>query len=157
MTTLTIRVQSGDFDAASEEEALTRGRTDIGAVVCFTGLCRDEDGALAALELEHYPGMAEDEIGRVAADALSRWPLIGLTVIHRFGVIRPGQRIVLVVAAARHRGEAFAAAEFMMDYLKTRAPFWKKERRVDGADGGWVAARSEDETAAARWRQGVGR
>lgn len=157
MTTPTIRVQSGDFDAASEEEALTRGRTDIGAVVCFTGLCRDEDGALAALELEHYPGMAEDEIGRVAADALSRWPLIGLTVIHRFGVIRPGQRIVLVVAAARHRGEAFAAAEFMMDYLKTRAPFWKKERRVDGADGGWVAARSEDETAAARWRQGVGR
>jgi molybdopterin synthase catalytic subunit len=119
-------------------------------VVAFTGLCRD-DGALAALELEHYPGMAEEEMVRVAQDALARWPLVGLTVIHRFGVIRPGERIVLVIAAARHRGEAFAAAEFMMDYLKTRAPFWKKERLIDGTDGGWVAAKTEDAAAAARW------
>ncbi|GLI93230.1 molybdenum cofactor biosynthesis protein MoaE [Methylocystis echinoides] len=147
----TIRVQAADFDAAQEEALLTQGRRDVGALVAFTGLCRDDDGALAALELEHYPGMAEEEIGRVARDALARWPLTGLTVIHRHGLIRPGERIVLVVAAARHRGEAFAAAEFMMDYLKTRAPFWKKERRVDGTDGGWVAAKDADDSAAARW------
>jgi molybdopterin synthase catalytic subunit len=146
-----VRVQSEDFDPAAEEAPLTHGRRDIGAVVAFTGLCRDDDGSLAALELEHYPGMAEEEMVRVAQDALARWPLVGLTVIHRFGVIRPGERIVLVIAAARHRGEAFAAAEFMMDYLKTRAPFWKKERRIDGTDGGWVAAKTEDAAAAARW------
>ncbi len=151
MATPTVRVQAGDFDSAREEALLMQGRRDIGAVVTFTGLCRDEDGSLAALELEHYPGMAEEEISRVAQEALSRWPLDGLTVIHRHGLIRPGERIVLVVAAARHRGEAFAAAEFMMDYLKTRAPFWKKERRADGADGAWVAAKSEDDAAAARW------
>lgn len=152
--TPTIRVQPGDFDPAEEEAILTRGRRDVGAVVSFTGLCRDEDGTLAALELEHYPGMAEEEIGRVAREALSRWPLAGLTVIHRHGLIRPGERIVLVVAAARHRGEAFAAAEFLMDYLKTRAPFWKKERRADGADGGWVMAKDADDAAAARWEAG---
>ncbi|CAJ0863070.1 molybdopterin synthase catalytic subunit [freshwater sediment metagenome] len=149
----TVRVQERDFDPAQEEALLTRGRRDVGAVVTFTGLCRDEDGALAALELEHYPGMAEEEIGRVAREALSRWPLLGLTVIHRHGLIRPGERIVLVVAAARHRGEAFAAAEFLMDYLKTRAPFWKRERRADGADGGWVAAKEGDDAAAARWEK----
>lgn len=149
--TPTIRVQADDFDSAREEALLTEGRRDVGAVVAFTGLCRDEDGTLEALELEHYPGMAEEEIGRVAGEALSRWPLVGLTIIHRHGVIRPGERIVLVIAAARHRGEAFAAAEFLMDYLKTRAPFWKKERRVDGGEGGWVAAKSEDDVAAARW------
>lgn len=148
----TIRVQAEDFDPAHEERLLTQGRCDVGAVVSFTGLCRDEDGTLAALELEHYPGMAEDEISRVAQEALARWPLVGLTIIHRHGVIRPGERIVLVIAAARHRGEAFAAAEFLMDYLKTRAPFWKKERRRDGADGGWVAAKSDDDDAAARWQ-----
>ncbi|MBU6527179.1 molybdenum cofactor biosynthesis protein MoaE [Methylocystis sp. MJC1] len=149
----TIRVQAEDFDAAAEEALLTAGRRDVGAVVAFTGLCRDEDGTLAALELEHYPGMAEEEIRRVAGEALSRWPLVGLTIIHRHGVIRPGERIVLVIAAARHRGEAFAAAEFLMDYLKTRAPFWKKERRVDGAEGGWVAAKTEDDAAALRWER----
>ncbi len=151
MATPTVRVQAVDFDPAREEALLTQGRRDVGAVVTFTGLCRDEDGSLAALELEHYPGMAEAEISRVAEEALSRWPLVGLTVIHRHGLIHPGERIVLVVAAARHRGEAFAAAEFMMDYLKTRAPFWKKERRVDGANGDWVAAKTEDDAAAARW------
>lgn len=154
-TTPTIRVQAADFDPAREEALLTQGRRDVGAVVSFTGLCRDEDGALEALELEHYPGMAEEEIARVARDALSRWPLVGLTVIHRHGLIRPGERIVLVVAAARHRGEAFAAAEFLMDYLKTRAPFWKKERRADGRSGGWVAARDADDAAAARWETGA--
>jgi molybdopterin synthase catalytic subunit len=147
----TVRVQPEEFDPAREEALLTSGRRDIGALVSFTGLCRDEDGALAALELEHYPGMAEEEIGRVAREALSRWPLLGLTVIHRFGPIRPGERIVLVLAAARHRGEAFAAAEFLMDYLKTRAPFWKKEHLSDGSSGGWVAAKSEDDAAAGRW------
>ncbi|MCC3244066.1 molybdenum cofactor biosynthesis protein MoaE [Methylocystis sp. WRRC1] len=153
MVAPTVRVQREDFDVAREEGLLTEGRRDIGAVVAFTGLCRDENGSLTALELEHYPGMAEEEIGRVANEALSRWPLAGLTVIHRYGVIRPGERIVLVVSAGRHRSEAFAAAEFMMDYLKTRAPFWKKERRVDGADGGWVEARTEDDAAAARWEK----
>ncbi len=151
-TAPTVRVQAEDFDAAREEARLTQGRRDIGALVSFTGLCRDEDGALDALELEHYPGMAEAEIARVAAEALARWPLQGLTVIHRFGTIQPGERIVLVIAAARHRGEAFAAAEFLMDYLKTRAPFWKKERRVDGGTGDWVAAKTEDDAAARRWR-----
>lgn len=148
----TVRVQMGEFDAAREESLLTQQRSDIGALVSFTGLCRDEGGALAALELEHYPGMAEAEIARVAAEALERWPLQGLTVIHRFGTIKPGERIVLVIAAARHRAEAFAAAEFLMDYLKTRAPFWKKERRVDGGTGEWVAAKAEDDAAAGRWR-----
>ncbi|PPD42495.1 MAG: molybdopterin synthase catalytic subunit [Methylocystis sp.] len=149
----TIRVQAEDFDAGCEEALLTQGRRDVGALVTFTGLCRDEEGTLAALELEHYPGMAEEEIGRVAQEALARWPLVGLTIIHRYGVIRPGERIVLVSAAARHRGEAFAAAEFLMDYLKTRAPFWKKERRVDRADAGWVAAKAVDDEAAARWEK----
>lgn len=150
----TVRVQAEDFDAAREEALLTKGRGDIGALVAFTGLCRDEGGALAALELEHYPGMAEVEIARVAGEATARWPLQGLTIIHRFGVIRPGERIVLVMTAARGRRDAFAAAEFMMDYLKTRAPFWKKERRADGSDGGWVAATAEDDAAAGRWKAG---
>jgi molybdopterin synthase catalytic subunit len=148
-----VRVQAEPFDAAAEEAALAAGRTDVGAVVAFTGYCRDENGALEALELEHYPGMAEEEIARVAHEALARWPLLGLTVIHRYGLIRPGEKIVLVICAARRRAEAFAAAEFLMDYLKTRAPFWKKERRAGGADGGWVAAKAEDDAAAQRWRE----
>jgi molybdopterin synthase catalytic subunit len=148
----TIRVQRDDFDLAREAERLGEGCADIGAVVTFTGLCRDEQGQLAALELEHYPGMAEEEIGRVTQDALARWPLLGLTVIHRFGVIRPGERIVLVATAATHRGAAFAAAEFLMDFLKTRAPFWKKEHLSDGGSGDWVAAKDADEEAAGRWR-----
>jgi molybdopterin synthase catalytic subunit len=147
----TVRVQSEPFDVGLEIACLEKDRRDIGAIVAFTGICRDEDGALAALELEHYPGMAEAEIARVAAKALERWPLQGLTAIHRHGVIRPGEKIVLVVTAARHRGEAFAAAEFMMDYLKTGAPFWKKERRADGTAGSWVEAKDADDAAAARW------
>jgi len=146
-----VRVQAGDFDVAAEIAALTAGRTDIGAVVTFTGLCRDEAGRLAALELEHYPGMAEAEIARVASEAMARWPLQGLTAIHRHGRIEPGQNIVLVVAASSHRQAAFEAANFLMDYLKSRAPFWKKEHRADGSEGGWVEAKEADDHAAARW------
>jgi molybdopterin synthase catalytic subunit len=148
---IVIRVQREDFDPAGEVERLVAGSSNIGAVVTFTGLCRDEQGTLAALELEHYPGMAEDEIGRVTAQALARWPLLGLTVIHRFGVIRPGERIVLVATVATHRGPAFAAAEFLMDFLKTRAPFWKKTHPAQGSAGNWVAANEADDEAAERW------
>lgn len=147
-----VSVQREDFDAAAESERLTAGRRDVGAVVTFTGLCRDEGGALEALELEHYPGMAEEEIARVVAEAKSRWPLLGLRVIHRFGKIAPGEQIVLVVAASSHRVAAFAAADFLMDYLKSRAPFWKKEHRIDGSAGDWVAAKDEDEAALERWK-----
>ncbi len=147
----TIRVQASDFDPAAETERLVDGRTDIGAVVTFSGLCRDEAGALAALEVEHYPGMAESELAGVACDAEARWPLLGLVVIHRHGRIMPGERIVFVAAAAAHRDAAFAAADFLMDYLKTRAPFWKRERHPDGSVGAWVAAKATDEVAADRW------
>ncbi len=149
--TTTIRIQAGDFDAAAEARKLTDGRRDIGAVVTFAGLCRDEGGSLAALELEHYPQMAEEEIARVAARARARWPLAGVTVIHRHGKVAPGAQIVLVVTASAHRTAAFEAAEFLMDYLKTRAPFWKKEHRADGSEGGWVEARDADDRAAERW------
>ncbi|TPI19395.1 molybdenum cofactor biosynthesis protein MoaE [Mesorhizobium sp. B4-1-1] len=148
-----IRIQREDFDVAAEIAGLTGGRADIGAVVSFSGLCRDEQGALSALELEHYPGMAEAEIGRIAAQALERWPLQGLTVIHRHGKIAPGENIVLVVAASSHREAAFEAANFLMDYLKSRAPFWKKEHLADGTQGGWVEAKEADDHAADRWKK----
>lgn len=146
-----IAVQAGDFDPAAEIEALTRGRPDAGAVVSFVGLCRDEGGRLAALELEHYPGMAEGEIGRVVAEAAARWPLIGATVIHRHGAVRPGERIVLVATASTHREAAFSAAHYVMDFLKTSAPFWKREHLVDGSVGAWVDAKASDEAARAAW------
>lgn len=146
-----VRIQREDFDAAAEVAALTRGRTDIGAVVTFTGLCRAEGGKLAALELEHYPGMAEDEISRVVIEAQARWPLQGVIAIHRYGKIAPGENIVLVVTASSHRAAAFEAAEFLMDYLKTRAPFWKKEHNADGTSGAWVEAKDDDDRAAERW------
>ena len=149
---MAVRVQSEPFDAAAEASALTAGRADVGAVVTFVGLCRDEGGTLAALELEHYPGMAEEEISRVVAEAQARWPLMGATAIHRYGKIAPGEDIVLVVTASAHRVAAFAAAEFLMDYLKTRAPFWKKEHRKDGTSGDWVAAKDADDAAADRWK-----
>jgi molybdopterin synthase catalytic subunit len=149
-----IRIQREAFDLAEEQRRLTAGRTDIGAVVAFSGLCRDERGALAALELEHYPGMAEEEIGRIAREAQARWPLLALTIVHRYGSIKPGEPIVLVLAASEHRQAAFEAASFLMDYLKTRAPFWKKERRAEGDEGEWVKAREEDDAAAAKWRAG---
>ncbi len=149
--TRTIRIQPEPFDAAAETAALTAGRADIGALVAFTGLCRDEGGRLAALELEHYSGMAEAEIDRIAEQAESRWPLLGLTVIHRFGRISPGEEIVLVLAASAHRMAAFEAASFMMDYLKTQAPFWKREHLKDGTTGAWVEAKDTDDQAAERW------
>jgi len=147
----TIRLQSSDFDAAAEAAVLTRGRTDIGAVVTFSGICRSsEAGApVAAMTLEHYPGMAEAEIARYVEEAETRWPLLGVTIVHRYGRLVPGDNIVLVVTAASHRGDAFAAAEFLMDYLKTRAPFWKREERPDGTV--WVDAKSTDAAAADRW------
>ncbi|KRE02192.1 molybdopterin synthase catalytic subunit [Bosea sp. Root381] len=149
--TPTIRIQRENFDLATEVAALSAGRRDIGAVVSFTGLCRDEGGTLRALELEHYPGMAEAEIARVAIEAATRWPLTGLTAIHRFGLVEPGEQIVLVIATSTHRRAAFEAADFMMDYLKTRAPFWKREHLADGTTGGWVEAKQEDDDAALRW------
>jgi molybdopterin synthase catalytic subunit len=149
--TPTIHVQRQDFDVADEIAAVTAGRSDVGAVVTFTGVCRDENGRLAALELEHYAGMAEAEIARVAEEAGERWPLQGVTVIHRFGTIAPGENIVVVVTASAHRGAAFAAAEFLMDYLKTRAPFWKREHLADGSRGEWVEATAADDEATGRW------
>ena len=146
-----VRIQAEDFDIAGEISAMTSGRSDIGAVVSFTGLCRDEGGRLAALELEHYPGMAEAEIRRIALEATGRWPLSGLTVIHRHGRIAPGSNIVLVVAASPHRQAAFDAAAFVMDFLKTRAPFWKKEHPVQGSEGAWVNATDADDAATQRW------
>ncbi len=149
---LIFRVQAEPFDLAQEVKALAALGDDVGAVASFTGYCRSEGGRLAALELEHYPGMAEEEIGRVVQDAVTRWPLSGLTVIHRFGMMRPGDGIVLVVTASSHRTAAFEAAEFLMDYLKTRAPFWKKEHRADGSIGEWVEAKDLDDKAAERWK-----
>ena len=149
--TPTICIQAEDFDVAAELAALTAGRKDVGAAVSFVGLCRDEAGRLAALELEHYPGMAEAEVARVATEAAERWPLLGLTVIHRHGLIRPGEQIVFAATASEHRDAAFAAASFLMDYLKTRAPFWKREHLADGTLGPWVDAKAADDTAADRW------
>src|ERR1700691_4855252 len=146
-----IRIQQSDFDVAREIAALTGGRSDIGAVVSFTGICRgSEDGtAIAALTLEHYPGMAEAEITRHADTAMSRWELSGIRVIHRVGRITPGENIVLVLTASQHRQAAFEAAEFLMDYLKANAPFWKREEKPTGTN--WVDARQHDDAAAARW------
>lgn len=147
-----IRIQAEDFDIAAEIARMRDASADIGAVVTFSGLCRDEAGTLSALELEHYPGMAEAEITRIAGEAVARWPLAGLTAIHRHGKIAPGQNIVLVVAASAHRQAAFDAASFLMDFLKSRAPFWKKEHRRDGSAGDWVEAKTADDDAAGRWR-----
>jgi len=144
---VTVRLQREDFDIGAEIARLSQGRTDVGAVASFTGICRGGD--IAAMTLEHYPGMAEAEIERHVAEAETRWPLLGVTVIHRYGRLVPGDNIVLVATASQHREAAFAAAEFLMDYLKTRAPFWKKEERAGG--DGWVEARQSDAAAAARW------
>lgn len=148
-----IRIQHETFDIAHEMQRLSQGRADVGAIVTFTGLCRDENAALSALELEHYPGMAEEEIARVVAQAEARWPLLGITVIHRYGRMNPGDQIVLVITASSHRQAAFESAEFLMDYLKTRAPFWKKEHKRDGTIGDWVSAKDHDDHAAARWEK----
>ncbi|MDE2376233.1 molybdenum cofactor biosynthesis protein MoaE [Bradyrhizobium sp.] len=148
---VTIRIQNADFDIAREIAALTASRTDIGAVVSFSGICRGDkqDAKIAALTLEHYPGMAEEEIGRHVDEAVARWPLHGVTVIHRVGRLTPGENIVLVLTASVHRQAAFQAAEFLMDYLKTSAPFWKKEESPIGT--GWVEAHARDDQALERW------
>jgi len=148
----TIRVQAEDFDTAAEARLLTQTDKTIGAVVTFTGLCRDDGGVLSALELEHYPGMAEAEMLRIARLAIERFQLLGLTTIHRYGKIATGDNIVLVIAASRHRQAAFDGANFVMDYLKTSAPFWKKEHGKDGNAGDWIAARDVDDTAKDKWR-----
>ncbi|MDI7861067.1 molybdenum cofactor biosynthesis protein MoaE [Rhizobiaceae bacterium n13] len=147
-----IRVHPDDFDIVAETAALTAGRTDIGAIVSFTGLCRSENGRLSALELEHYPGMAEAEMTRIGTLAIERFGLLGLTAIHRYGKIAPGENIVLVIAAAPHRQAAFDGANFVMDFLKTSAPFWKKEHHGDGTTGDWVAAKDADDSARDKWR-----
>ena len=149
---MTVRVQEEDFDLAAEVRALSEGRTDIGAIVTFTGTVRGEaKGApIASMTLEHYPGMTEAELRRVEAEAHARWPLLASRIIHRTGKLVPGDNIVLVVTASAHRHAAFEAAAFLMDYLKSRAPFWKKEAGASGEDT-WVDARECDETAASRW------
>ena len=144
-----ILVQEALFDMATESAALTAGRTDIGGVASFLGVCRGDD-ALAAMVLEHYPGMTERALGRIAAEAEARWPLTGCTVIHRVGRILPGEPIVLVMTASAHRAAALESCAFLIDWLKTKAPFWKREEFADG-DARWVAAKNEDDAAAARW------
>jgi molybdopterin synthase catalytic subunit len=153
---VTIRLQREPFDSAGEQAALTGGRDDIGAVVTFVGICRGSEAGtpIAAMTLEHYPGMAEAELARHVQNAQQRWQLAAVAVIHRFGRLLPGEEIVLVIAAAAHRQEAFAAAEFLMDYLKTRAPFWKQIEYADGA--AWVAAKESDERSADRWSDPAG-
>ncbi|MCH8861216.1 MAG: molybdenum cofactor biosynthesis protein MoaE [Proteobacteria bacterium] len=148
-----VKVQAEDFDAAAEIRTLIGGRTDVGAVVTFTGLMRGGEGA--TLTLEHYAGMSEKELTTIAEEAAHRWPLTDLLIIHRHGTLNPGDQIVLVATLAAHRGDAFAAAEFLMDWLKTRAPFWKKEEAGGKTPGEakWVEARADDEKAAERWEE----
>jgi molybdopterin synthase catalytic subunit len=150
-----VRVQREDFDIGAEVRRLTADRTDIGAVVTFTGTVRgDNTGAsVVAMTLEHYPGMTEEELTRVEAEAAARWPLQASLIVHRIGTLRPGDNIVLVVTASAHRQAAFDAAAFLMDYLKTRAPFWKKELDADGQER-WVEERRSDDDAAERWAEG---
>jgi molybdopterin synthase catalytic subunit len=148
----TIRVQSADFDLQAEVGLLTKRVPGIGAIVTFSGLCRDEGGTLAALELEHYPGMAEAEMTRIAERAIERFGLLGLTAIHRYGKIAAGENIVLVIAAAPHRQAAFDGASFVMDFLKTAAPFWKKEHGKDGSSGTWITTKDADDAARDKWK-----
>ncbi len=147
---MTVRIQSEPFDPGQELTAFASGRRDLGAVVTFTGVVRDNaDGSLRTLEIEHYPAMTLPAIEAMVAEATARWSLGDALVIHRHGPLAPGDQIMMVATAARHRADAFQAAEFLMDYLKSRAPFWKKEHSTDGAS--WVAARDEDEDALSRW------
>ncbi len=146
-----VRIQAEDFNTSEVLTEVSENRPNVGAVVTFTGLCRDEGGKLAALELEHYAGMAEVEITRIANRAFKHWPLDQLVAIHRFGKIKPGENIVLVVATSTHRQAAFQAASYLMDYLKTSAPFWKKEHLKDGSSGEWVEATDKDDKALEKW------
>ncbi len=147
-----IRVQLEDFDVGAEIRALSKGRDDFGAVVSFTGIVRRGAGedAIRSMTLEHYPGMTEGELERIEAEARRRWPLAASLIVHRYGRLLPGDSIVLVITASSHRQAAFEAAEFLMDYLKTNAPFWKKEERA-GGESAWVEAKSGDDEAATRW------
>ncbi|MGI9389897.1 MAG: molybdenum cofactor biosynthesis protein MoaE [Boseongicola sp.] len=147
---MNVRVQSQPFDMGAETDAFTKRAVGAGAVVTFSGLVRDEGGSLAEMEIEHYPGMTEKSLEAIRAEAVDRWSLIDAMIIHRHGKLLPGERIMMVATAARHRGEAFSAAEFLMDYLKSRAPFWKKETGNDGAE--WVAATDQDESSLNRWK-----
>jgi molybdopterin synthase catalytic subunit len=145
-----IRVQTGDFDVGFEIAALKGARTDIGAIVSFTGAVRDQDGTVTEMTLEHYPGMTETELAKIEADAHARWPLQASLIVHRVGTLKPGDNIVLVITASAHRDAAFDAAKFLMDYLKTSAPFWKRETGPGGDR--WVEAKADDAAAATRWR-----
>jgi molybdopterin synthase catalytic subunit len=147
---MAVRVQAEDFDIAAETAALTAGQVDVGAIVTFTGRVRSDEGRLSTLTLEHYPGMTEAELARIEAEAHDRWPLQASLIVHRVGELQPGDNIVLVVTASAHRQAAFEAAGFLMDYLKTRAPFWKREVSASG-DSTWVEARDGDVHAAKRW------
>ena len=146
---MAVRVQATAFDYGAESAAFAAGARGAGAVVTFAGLVRDNGGALTGMEIEHYPGMTERALAGIEAEATARWSLDAALIIHRHGPMAPGEMIMMVATAARHRAEAFAAAEFLMDYLKSRAPFWKKEFTADGTD--WVAARDADEDALRRW------
>ncbi len=146
---MTVRIQPSPFDMDVEIRRFAQSVPGAGAVVTFSGLARDDGGRLTAMEIEHYPGMTEGSVEAIRLAAMERWPLLGAAVIHRYGRLAPGDQIMMVATAARHRADAFAAAEFLMDYLKSRAPFWKKEIGSGGET--WVAARQEDEDALARW------
>ena len=146
---MTVRVQADPFDAGAELNSFAHDRTDIGAVVSFTGVVRDTQGDLQEMLIEHYPGMTESAIGKIADEAIARWALADVLVIHRYGPLKPGEPIMMVATASAHRAAAFEAADFLMDYLKSRAPFWKKEVTQDGAT--WVAAKDADEDALKRW------
>ena len=146
---MSVRVQSAPFDMGAELETFTQSAKNAGAVVSFSGLVRDDSGTLRYMEIEHYPGMTEKALEAIRVDAIERWSLTGATIIHRHGKLTPGEQIMMVATAARHRKDAFQAAEFLMDYLKSRAPFWKKEFGTGGAE--WVEAKDQDEDALSRW------
>ena len=146
---MTVRVQSEPFNMGAEVSAFTQGVSGAGAVVTFSGLVRDEGGTLSAMEIEHYPGMTEKALAKIRDEAMTRWSLADAMIIHRHGPLKPDEQIMMVATAARHRADAFAAAEFLMDYLKSRAPFWKKEQGQSGEE--WVTAKDADEDALKRW------
>jgi molybdopterin synthase catalytic subunit len=146
-----IRLQQQDFDIGAEIARLKAGRSDIGAIVAFVGTVRDQAGAVDEMTLEHYPGMTEAELRRIEAEACARWPLQASLIVHRYGTLKPSENIVLVLTASEHREAAFRAAEFLMDYLKTRAPFWKRESGPQGTR--WVEANARDEIAGSRWNK----
>jgi len=146
---MAVRVQSDPFDAGAELNSFAQDRTDVGAVASFTGVVRDTKGDLQEMLIEHYPGMTESAIAKIADEAVQRWALADVLVIHRYGPLKPGEPIMMVATASAHRAAAFEAADFLMDYLKSRAPFWKKEVTAEGA--AWVAAKDADEDALKRW------